>query len=238
MRVTRIWAAGEDDRPRATTPARQPRLSPARPRRGDGRLQQRPDRRGRRAVGRPDRGGDADRRPRARRRREDAGSRRRAEFHFDPVLKLMSTVDEDRRAALGQRQGRARGGPRLCTEIATPTGAAPLDAERLARSTTAVGRYADAGPARPGRRQALGSTPTPAEREERRARPDAARPGRDDRPAARRGRRGRRPLPRGGDPDHRRHRRPPAHRGRDRAGGSASRGEQPDGRSPRRSSRR
>ncbi len=76
---------------------------------------------------------------------EDAGSDRRAEFRFDPVLKRMSTVDADR----GHLWLNAKGAPEailgLCAEVVTPTGPAPLDADRLATVEASVGRYADEG---------------------------------------------------------------------------------------------
>jgi len=76
---------------------------------------------------------------------EEAGSSRRAEFRFDPVLKRMSTVDEER----GRLWINAKGAPEaildLCAEVATPTGPASLDPERRAATEAAVGRYADEG---------------------------------------------------------------------------------------------
>ncbi len=77
--------------------------------------------------------------------REDAGSGRRAEFRFDPVLKRMSTVDVER----GQVWVNAKGAPEaileLCAEVVTPNGPAPLDADRLSAVEATVGRYADEG---------------------------------------------------------------------------------------------
>ena len=185
--------------------------------RGDGRLQQRPARRRRRAGRRPDRGRRCCAPPAASASTSARGQRRRAEFHFDPVLKLMSTVDERGGSLAVQRQGRAGGG------------AAALRADRRAgrRSAARLRRAARGRGAgrRLRRTRACGCWRSPSGSGRRdpgaprgsRARPDPARAGGDDRPAAPRGPRRRRPLPSRRDPDHRRHRRPRADRGGDRA---------------------
>jgi calcium-translocating P-type ATPase len=76
---------------------------------------------------------------------EDAQAGRRTEFHFDPVLKRMSTVDAER----GELRVNAKGAPEAildaCTKVASPAGAVPLDASRLAVVEAAIGRYADDG---------------------------------------------------------------------------------------------
>jgi calcium-translocating P-type ATPase len=76
---------------------------------------------------------------------EHAQPRRLAQFHFDPVLKRMATVD----AECGRLWVNAKGAPEailaICTHAAAPAGTAPLDAERLAEVDAAVGAYADAG---------------------------------------------------------------------------------------------
>jgi calcium-translocating P-type ATPase len=76
---------------------------------------------------------------------EDAQAHRRATFHFDPVLKRMSTVD----AEGGGLWVNAKGAPEeilaCCSDLATASGPVGLDAERLAEVEAAVGRYADQG---------------------------------------------------------------------------------------------
>jgi calcium-translocating P-type ATPase len=71
--------------------------------------------------------------------------RRAAEFHFDPALKRMSTIDSE----AGRLWVNAKGAPEailgLCERIVTREGAVPLDPERLARAQAAVDSYADAG---------------------------------------------------------------------------------------------
>ena len=211
-RSRRIDLEQPADRP---TDAAEPVLRDARG--GDGRLQQRPPRRGRRAASatRPrwrccwpprELGADVDAAGRA--------ERRRAQFHFDPALKLMSTVDEAGRRALGARQGRAGGDP-AALRPRSPTATAatgPLDdADRARRSRRLIDALRRRRPAGAGGRAARSRSATgPAAPRGGRARPHPARPGRDDRPAAAGGRRGGRALPPGRDPDHRRHRRPPA----------------------------
>jgi calcium-translocating P-type ATPase len=76
---------------------------------------------------------------------EDVGSNRRAQFHFDPVLKRMSTVDgED-----GRLQVNVKGAPEAilarCTTVASASGSTGLDPERQAMIETIVDRYADSG---------------------------------------------------------------------------------------------
>ena len=145
-----------------------------------------------------------------------SGSRRRAEFHFDPVLKLMSTVDEREGSLVVHTKGAPEAVLPLCARRARPT------AERR-RSATPSGatskRWSTGSPVR-----GCGSWPSPAIARRRgagaarggRARPRPARPGGDDRSAAARGRRRGRQLPPGGDTDRRHHRGPPSDGGRDR----------------------
>ena len=112
MRVTGLWTAGgalDVERGRCTPrPRRRRSVQLAR---GDGRLQQRPPRRRRRALGDPTEVGAA-RRGRAGSaststpRRRDA--HRRAQFHFDPGLQ--ADVD-GRRATTGQLWVDAKGAP-------------------------------------------------------------------------------------------------------------------------------
>jgi len=75
----------------------------------------------------------------------DPRANRRAEFHFDPVLKRMSTVD----AEPGRLWVNAKGAPEsilaCCTSVASASGATRLDAAQRARIEAAVGRYADEG---------------------------------------------------------------------------------------------
>ena len=80
---------------------------------------------------------------------DDAGRRRRALFHFDPRLKLMSTVDEPRRRRVGLH---TKGAPeevlaRAATaSLDAPGRSAPLRTPTgRAAVATAVGRFADAG---------------------------------------------------------------------------------------------
>jgi calcium-translocating P-type ATPase len=76
---------------------------------------------------------------------EDAGAHRRAEFHFDPVLKRMSTVDAEQ----GRLWVNAKGAPEAilacCRDTVTSNGTVRLDAEHLAETESAIGRYADQG---------------------------------------------------------------------------------------------
>jgi calcium-translocating P-type ATPase len=76
---------------------------------------------------------------------EHAQPRRLTQFHFDPALKRMATVD----AECGRLWVNAKGAPEaildICTHAAASTGTVPLDAERLAEIDAAVGAYADAG---------------------------------------------------------------------------------------------
>ncbi|HWB68512.1 MAG TPA: cation-transporting P-type ATPase, partial [Solirubrobacterales bacterium] len=75
----------------------------------------------------------------------DAGAGRRAEFHFDPVLKRMATVD----ASGGRLWVNVKGAPEavlgVCEAVASPAGAQPLDADRVAEIEDMVGAYADEG---------------------------------------------------------------------------------------------
>jgi calcium-translocating P-type ATPase len=70
---------------------------------------------------------------------------RRAEFHFDPALKRMSTID----AEAGRLWVNAKGAPEailgVCDRVATGAGAAPLDEPRLSEAQAAVAAYADQG---------------------------------------------------------------------------------------------
>jgi calcium-translocating P-type ATPase len=76
---------------------------------------------------------------------EDAQAHRLAEFHFDPVLKRMSTVDAER----GRLWVNAKGAPEAilacCRDTVTSNGTVRLDAEHLAEIESAIGRYADQG---------------------------------------------------------------------------------------------
>ncbi len=76
---------------------------------------------------------------------EDAQENRRAEFHFDPVSKRMSTVDAER----GRLWVNAKGAPEAilacCANVASPNGTTRLDAERRREIEATVGRYADEG---------------------------------------------------------------------------------------------
>jgi calcium-translocating P-type ATPase len=76
---------------------------------------------------------------------EDAQAHRRAEFHFDPVLKRMSTVDAER----GRLWVNAKGAPEAilarCRDTVISNGTVRLDAEHLAEIESAIGRYADQG---------------------------------------------------------------------------------------------
>jgi calcium-translocating P-type ATPase len=75
----------------------------------------------------------------------EAAKGRVAGFHFDPVLKRMSTVDSES----GHLWLNAKGAPEellpLCDRLATEDGAAPLDQRRRAGLQAAVDAYADAG---------------------------------------------------------------------------------------------
>jgi calcium-translocating P-type ATPase len=76
---------------------------------------------------------------------ENAQANRRAEFHFDPVLKRMSTVDAER----GRLWINAKGAPEAilayCTSVTASNGTTALDAKRRAEIEATVGRYADEG---------------------------------------------------------------------------------------------
>ena len=76
---------------------------------------------------------------------------RRAVFHFDPALKLMSTVDADaeERGPRGAHQGCARGGPRpLRPRFSAPTGVVrSLGPAEEATVAEALAGYAAQGPA-------------------------------------------------------------------------------------------
>ena len=76
-----------------------------------------------------------------------AGEQRRrvAEFHFDPALKRMSTIDSE----AGLLWLHAKGAPESllprCARVLSPEGEAPLDPERLRVVRSAVDEYADRG---------------------------------------------------------------------------------------------
>ncbi len=75
-----------------------------------------------------------------------AAGERRGQIHFDPVLKRMSTVDFER----GRLWVNAKGAPEAilaaCEEVAGPVGGtAPLDPPRRREVEAVVGRYADEG---------------------------------------------------------------------------------------------
>jgi len=76
---------------------------------------------------------------------EQAKARRLAEFHFDPALKRMATVD----GVGGQIWVNAKGAPEaildLCERIVTERGTVALDPERLAAIRRTVDAYADEG---------------------------------------------------------------------------------------------
>ncbi|HWA53635.1 MAG TPA: cation-transporting P-type ATPase [Solirubrobacterales bacterium] len=76
---------------------------------------------------------------------EDAGANRRAEFHFDPVLKRMSTVDGDG----GRLCLNAKGAPEAilarCASVVTPSGTEPLGPAQRAAIEARVDRYAGEG---------------------------------------------------------------------------------------------
>jgi calcium-translocating P-type ATPase len=76
---------------------------------------------------------------------EHAQPRRLAEFHFDPELKRMATVDAER----GHLWVNAKGAPEaildLCSHAVSPSGKTPLDTELRADVDAAVGAYADEG---------------------------------------------------------------------------------------------
>ena len=101
---------------------------------------------------------------RARRRRDarHARPRRRAQFHFDPVLKLMSTVDERRRRLWVDAKGAPEALLPLCSTIVwrRRSRAAAWRPER-AEVERAGRRLRRAGPARAGRRQRALDAGTP-----------------------------------------------------------------------------
>jgi calcium-translocating P-type ATPase len=72
-------------------------------------------------------------------------SRRLAEFHFDPSLKRMATVDTE----AGRLWVNVKGAPEAvldrCGQIRSAAGTVPLDPDRLAVLRAAVDSYADAG---------------------------------------------------------------------------------------------
>ena len=76
---------------------------------------------------------------------ENAQIGRRTQFHFDPALKRMSTVD----ALRGQLRVNAKGAPEAilgaCAKVALPTGAVPFSAEWMAEIEAAVDNFADDG---------------------------------------------------------------------------------------------
>jgi calcium-translocating P-type ATPase len=75
----------------------------------------------------------------------ETAARRTAEFHFDPGLKRMSTIDNER----GRLWVNAKGAPEaifeICDEIVTEAGTVALDTDRLAEAQRAVDAYADDG---------------------------------------------------------------------------------------------
>ena len=198
------------------------RRSRARP--GDGRVQQRriePDGGGGRSDrGRDARGGRASWAPTSTPAQRER--RRRRQFHFDPVLKLMSTVDERD----GELWIDAKGAPEAllprCTSVGWTDGRErPLGPDERARARAAgrrLRRARDCGCWRSPGATRRATPPCPSARRGR-ARPLLPRPRGDARPAPARGRRGGRALPRGGHPHHRRHRRPRPDRGRGRPAG-------------------
>ena len=70
---------------------------------------------------------------------------RLAEFRFDPVLKRMTTVNDDH----GRLWVSVKGAPEAildaCTHVVSPGGTALMDSEQIAEVDAAVGAYADAG---------------------------------------------------------------------------------------------
>ncbi|MGN6254897.1 MAG: cation-translocating P-type ATPase, partial [Solirubrobacterales bacterium] len=75
----------------------------------------------------------------------EAAKHRVAEFHFDPVLKRMSTIDSE----AGRLWVNTKGAPEavlgLCDRIARNGETAPLEAQALERVQAAVGAFADQG---------------------------------------------------------------------------------------------
>ncbi len=151
MRATSIWTESgplslEGGEPRANGIGDPARASGACG--GDGRLQQRVSRHGDGgAHRRPDRGGDSGGR-RASRRRVDAARRereRRALFHFDPSLRLMSTVDERGGGLWVDTKGAPEAVLPRCSSIAADGEARPLDAEERDRVQSIVDGYASQG---------------------------------------------------------------------------------------------
>ncbi|MFP5389681.1 MAG: cation-translocating P-type ATPase, partial [Thermoleophilia bacterium] len=76
---------------------------------------------------------------------DEAPEGRIAEFHFDPALKRMATIDRE----AGRLWVNAKGAPEaildLCESVVTAAGPAPLGGARLAEVQAAVGDYADEG---------------------------------------------------------------------------------------------
>ena len=150
---------------------------------------------------RSDRAGDArrGRRPRRRRRRRGTASATAVrQFHFDPVLKLMSTVDERDGGLWVARQGSARGAPAALHARSSgrdgrerPLGRAGARGGRAARRR-ATPAGACACSASPGASSPI-RAPSPRPPRAGRARPLLPRARRDVRPAAARGRRTRSP---------------------------------------------
>jgi calcium-translocating P-type ATPase len=72
-------------------------------------------------------------------------SRRLTEFHFDPTLKRMATVDADG----GRLWVNVKGAPEsileLCSSVISARGTVPMDRAHLAEIEAAVGSYADRG---------------------------------------------------------------------------------------------
>jgi calcium-translocating P-type ATPase len=143
MRVTRIWAAGEEidleHRSSGNHSSASLELATAMAAANNARFEE-----GGEAVGDPT---EAAMLATARSlgAGEDAQAHRRAEFHFDPVLKRMSTVDAER----GRLWVNAKGAPEsilaCCRDVVTSGGSARMGPERLAEIEAAVDRYADEG---------------------------------------------------------------------------------------------
>ncbi|HEY7255737.1 MAG TPA: cation-transporting P-type ATPase [Solirubrobacterales bacterium] len=76
---------------------------------------------------------------------EDAQANRRVEFHFDPVLKLMSTVDGEGRRLRVNAKGAPEAILTRCTGFASEGGVAALDPETRATIAAKVDAYAGDG---------------------------------------------------------------------------------------------
>jgi calcium-translocating P-type ATPase len=74
-----------------------------------------------------------------------AGSGRRAEFHFDPVLKLMSTLDRRDGSLVVHAKGAPEAVLPRCTRIARPEGAAALEPGEREEVASLVDSYAERG---------------------------------------------------------------------------------------------